>query len=118
MKPYLFTYFIIMKKSFLFLLAIISFFSYSQFSFATEEMVMCTMEAKICPDGITYVGRSGPQCEFEACPSVSATPKVCTKEYIPVCGQPKMPDCATGMACPMMMPMPTTYSNKCMMEAE
>ena len=30
--------------------------------------VMCTMEAKLCPDGVTYVGRSGSHCEFAACP--------------------------------------------------
>lgn len=29
--------------------------------------VACTMEAKICPDG-TGVGRTGPNCEFAACP--------------------------------------------------
>ena len=29
--------------------------------------VMCTEEAKICPDG-SVVGRSGPKCEFAACP--------------------------------------------------
>src|SRR3989344_2434574 len=29
--------------------------------------VACTMEAKICPDG-TSVGRTGPKCEFAACP--------------------------------------------------
>lgn len=28
----------------------------------------CTMEAKVCPDGETYVSRSGPNCEFAACP--------------------------------------------------
>ncbi len=31
------------------------------------DMIACTMDAKMCPDG-TYVGRTGPQCEFEACP--------------------------------------------------
>jgi hypothetical protein len=31
------------------------------------EPVACTLEAKICPDG-TAVGRTGPHCEFEACP--------------------------------------------------
>lgn len=31
------------------------------------EPVACTMEAKLCPDG-SYVGRVGPNCEFEACP--------------------------------------------------
>lgn len=30
--------------------------------------VACTMEAKMCPDG-SYVGRSGPKCEFSACPN-------------------------------------------------
>ncbi|HTK33346.1 MAG TPA: hypothetical protein VL335_02235, partial [Candidatus Paceibacterota bacterium] len=37
------------------------------------EPVVCTMEAKQCPDG-SYVGRSGPQCEFAACPSPNTTP--------------------------------------------
>lgn len=31
------------------------------------ETVMCTQEAKQCPDG-SYVGRTGPKCEFTACP--------------------------------------------------
>lgn len=31
-----------------------------------EEQVLCTADAMLCPDG-TYVGRSGPNCEF-ACP--------------------------------------------------
>ncbi len=30
----------------------------------------CTMEAKICPDG-TSVGRTGPNCEFAACPGAT-----------------------------------------------
>ena len=30
------------------------------------------MDAKICPDG-TAVGRSGPNCEFAACPSDTGT---------------------------------------------
>ncbi len=32
--------------------------------------VACTMEAKVCPDG-SYVGRSGPKCEFAACPEAA-----------------------------------------------
>ena len=28
----------------------------------------CTQDAKLCPDG-SYVGRTGPNCEFTACPS-------------------------------------------------
>lgn len=31
------------------------------------EGIFCTMDAKVCPDG-SYVGRTGPDCEFEACP--------------------------------------------------
>jgi len=30
-------------------------------------MTACTMEAKLCADG-SAVGRSGPNCEFAACP--------------------------------------------------
>jgi hypothetical protein len=30
--------------------------------------VACTMEAKMCPDGVNYVGRQGPNCEFAKCP--------------------------------------------------
>jgi len=33
-----------------------------------EDMVACTMDALECPDG-SYVGRTGPNCEFAACPS-------------------------------------------------
>lgn len=36
----------------------------------TDEAVFCTMDAKQCPDG-SYVGRTGPNCEFTACPAVS-----------------------------------------------
>jgi translocator protein len=31
------------------------------------ETVFCTQEAKLCSDG-SYVGRSGPSCEFDPCP--------------------------------------------------
>lgn len=33
----------------------------------TETQTMCTMDAKICPDG-SSVSRTGPKCEFAACP--------------------------------------------------
>lgn len=32
-----------------------------------RDQVFCTMEAKQCSDG-SYVGRSGPRCEFDPCP--------------------------------------------------
>ncbi len=35
---------------------------------AVTPGVACTMEAKMCPDG-SSVGRTGPQCEFAACPT-------------------------------------------------
>lgn len=34
----------------------------------TPEPVFCTMDAKLCPDG-SYVGRTGPNCEFTPCPT-------------------------------------------------
>ena len=34
---------------------------------APPQEVACTMEAKQCPDG-SYIGRTGPKCEFAACP--------------------------------------------------
>ena len=41
---------------------------------SSTDPVACTMEAKLCPDG-SYVGRSGPNCEFAACPTAaSSTP--------------------------------------------
>ena len=33
----------------------------------SDHMSVCTMDARICPDG-SSVGRVGPNCEFEACP--------------------------------------------------
>ena len=35
----------------------------------TREPVACTMDAKLCPDGVTYVGRDGSNnCEWQKCP--------------------------------------------------
>ncbi|MGC9599375.1 MAG: hypothetical protein ABSE18_03260 [Minisyncoccia bacterium] len=36
------------------------------------QLVACTQEAKECPDG-SYVGRTGPNCEFAACPGMTTT---------------------------------------------
>ncbi|OGZ60670.1 MAG: hypothetical protein A2919_02110 [Candidatus Spechtbacteria bacterium RIFCSPLOWO2_01_FULL_43_12] len=33
-----------------------------------QEPVFCTQDAKLCPDG-SYVGRTGPNCEFADCPA-------------------------------------------------
>jgi hypothetical protein len=40
---------------------------------ATNSGVICTQEAKLCSDG-SYVGRSGPNCEFTACPAIKTSP--------------------------------------------
>lgn len=64
-----------MQKILLALIALIAigiggYFIYAQQPVAPDKggEVACTMEAKLCPDGVTYVGRSGPKCEFAACP--------------------------------------------------
>jgi outer membrane murein-binding lipoprotein Lpp len=33
-----------------------------------SQPVACTMDVKLCPDGVTYVGRTGSNCEFKECP--------------------------------------------------
>ncbi|MFA5831605.1 MAG: Hint domain-containing protein [Candidatus Paceibacterota bacterium] len=45
--------------------------------------IACTMEAKICPDG-SSVGRTGPNCEFEKCPSSGTTGTVGTGGTEPI----------------------------------
>ena len=100
-------------KKYLFLLTSLLFLWFSHISFAAEEIVVCTMDAKLCPDGVTYVGRSGPNCEFDACP-VSEKPKVCTKEYSPICAQTPALTCMS-LDCQSHK---KTYGNTCMMEAE
>ena len=54
-----------------------SIFAYQYFatpkaSNQSQNPVACTMEAKVCPDG-SFVGRTGPNCEFSACPAVQDT---------------------------------------------
>ena len=44
-----------------------------------DNQVMCTMDAMQCPDG-SYVGRTGPNCEFEECSEMKTDEIVKTKE--------------------------------------
>lgn len=39
-------------------------------SIPPSEQVVCTMEAKLCPDG-SSVGRAGPDCAFAPCPELA-----------------------------------------------
>ncbi len=41
---------------------------------------ICTQEAKLCPDG-SYVGRTGPNCEFAQCPEAKKDETVDWKTY-------------------------------------
>ncbi len=108
MQNILFYNFIYMKKLIIFLFV---FFGIMQ-TYASEDMVMCTMDAKQCSDG-SFVGRTGPNCEF-VCPGETKaenTKKACTREYMPVCAEVKV-QCIQA-PCP---PMKETFSNKCEME--
>jgi hypothetical protein len=80
-----------------------------------DNNIACTMEAKQCPDG-SFVGRSGPNCEFEACPSSDAQicapesrlAEACIELYAPVCGAVQV-ECVTTPC----DPVPETFSNSC-----
>jgi hypothetical protein len=70
------------KLTILFTLLIIGGASWYFFSKQiSSEGVMCTADAKICPDG-TGVGRIGPKCEFAPCPIVKETTKARIVETI------------------------------------
>ncbi|HNY36329.1 MAG TPA: hypothetical protein PLD14_03565 [Candidatus Pacearchaeota archaeon] len=45
-----------------------------------QKQTVCTMDAKICPDG-SSVGRTGPNCEFAACPEVKIDETADWKTY-------------------------------------
>ncbi|MBL1147861.1 MAG: hypothetical protein HND56_03550 [Pseudomonadota bacterium] len=51
--------------------ALASFVSFGIPQTAEADSVMCTMDAKLCPDG-SAVGRTGPNCEFAPCPGEDA----------------------------------------------
>jgi hypothetical protein len=41
----------------------------------SEEMIACAADAMLCPDG-TWVGRTGPDCEFDCPPAPAVPPEV------------------------------------------
>ena len=54
------------------LLAVLGVIFYVMSRQSSPGTVACTMEAKLCPDG-SYVGRTGPNCEFALCPEATST---------------------------------------------
>ncbi|MDP3917237.1 MAG: hypothetical protein Q8Q42_03030 [Nanoarchaeota archaeon] len=78
-----------------------------------QEPVACSTEAKICPDG-SAVGRVGPDCEFEKCP----TDKIpCTDEQknAKFCIEIDQPACGwfnEDIQC-TTFPCAETFSNNC-----
>lgn len=60
-----------MKEYYLYIILIIALILAAGFAtfylWQKPNAVACTMEAKLCPDG-SSVGRTGPNCEFNACP--------------------------------------------------
>lgn len=47
-------------------IGVIALLSWSATTSPFEQDVVCTLEARLCPDG-SYVGRTGPNCEFAPC---------------------------------------------------
>lgn len=63
------------------------------------NQVACTMEALMCPDG-SFVGRSGPKCEFAACPGAAS-----------VEGWQMATDIATNISFQYPQSLDTTYTS-------
>jgi len=60
--------------------------------------VACTMEAKLCPDG-SAVGRTGPNCEFAACPTPAPSPVPTPSPVGTSCAGPNDVRCGKGYQC-------------------
>jgi hypothetical protein len=54
--------------------------SYFFISKQSQKQIVCTMEARICPDG-SSVGRIGPNCEFATCPEIKANQNIIGYEF-------------------------------------
>lgn len=83
-----------------------------------DDPVVCPADAMQCPDG-SYVGRTGPHCDFAACPTTtqgdtgtcspeSRFAEECIELYAPVCAQVQV-ECITTPC----EPVPQTFSNSC-----
>ena len=70
---------------------------YYAFVLENPTQTACTMEAKQCPDG-SYVGRSGPDCEFTACP-IAVASSTADPVIGKFCGGIAAFQCPTGYTC-------------------
>lgn len=61
------------------------------------QQVACPMIARVCPDGVTAVGETGPNCAFQACPGEHCGGNI---------KDPKT--CATGYHCELSISNPDT----------
>lgn len=62
-----------MKKTLFIFLGLIAWMpsmAFAQVTSTSVSDVACTMDAMLCPDGITSVGRVAPTCAFAPCPSI------------------------------------------------
>ncbi len=88
---------------------------------SSDDAKMCTMDAKLCPDGVTYVGRVAPSCAFAACPDDKPTSpneivctqaqkdaEACIEIYAPVCASVQV-ECIAAPCYPVKQ----TYPNNC-----
>ncbi len=74
----------------------------------TESPIACTQEAKLCADG-SAVGRTGPNCEFAACPTQGGTATVQGVVMGHVTIGPFCPVERPGVPCPIP---PEAYSSR------
>jgi len=72
------------------------FFGQETVSPTSTPATACTMEAKLCPDG-SYVGRTGPNCEFSDCPISTQAPTVVPTMTATPSGTPTLSPTPTSM---------------------
>ncbi len=61
------------------------------------QQVACPMLAKLCPDGVSYVGETGPNCSFQTCPGEHCGGNI-----------KDAPVCSTGYHCQLSISNPDT----------
>lgn len=59
---------------------------------SSEVLVGCTEEAQMCPDG-SFVGRTGPNCEFAECPVVDRATQPPTQVIVEQPGEQPLGAC-------------------------